>query len=149
MKKSDTAVTLVVYAITTLFLVMTLKLPPEAQTYPLALLTALYVLNTLFILSAYLKWRVERKMHDDLAEHFKGFLPKQFIGVIIGIIVYVVLLVTAGYYIATIAYLAGALLFLKVKKQWIVLVIAVLLAVIYPVFTLFLKVPLPKGMLFS
>ncbi|WP_337389342.1 tripartite tricarboxylate transporter TctB family protein, partial [Duodenibacillus massiliensis] len=80
---------------------------------------------------------------------FKGFLPKQFIGVIIGIIVYVVLLVTAGYYIATIAYLAGALLFLKVKKQWIVLVIAVLLAVIYPVFTLFLKVPLPKGMLFS
>lgn len=75
-------------------------------------------------------------------------MPKQFIGVIIGIIVYVVLLVTAGYYIATIAYLAGALLFLKVKKQWIVLVIAVLLAVIYPVFTLFLKVPLPKGMLF-
>ena len=146
MKKSDTAVTLVVYAITTLFLVMTLKLPPEAQTYPLSLLTALYVLNTLYILSAYLKWRVERKMHDDLAEHFKGFLPKQFIGVIIG---YVVLLVTAGYYIATIAYLAGALLFLKVKKQWIVLVIAVLLAVIYPVFTLFLKVPLPKGMLFS
>lgn len=49
MKESDLCVVAVVYGVATWFLVMTLQLPPQAQSYPLILLTALYVCNTLLL----------------------------------------------------------------------------------------------------
>ena len=49
MKESDLCVIAVVYGVATWFLVMTLQLPPAAQSYPLILLTALYLCNTLFL----------------------------------------------------------------------------------------------------
>ena len=45
MKESDLCVIAVVYGVATWFLVMTLQLPPAAQSYPLILLTALYLLQ--------------------------------------------------------------------------------------------------------
>ena len=44
--------------------------------------------------------------------------------------------------------MAVALALLKVKAKWIAVVIISLLVVIWLVFTLFLKVPLPVGQLF-
>jgi uncharacterized membrane protein YukC len=42
-----------------------------------------------------------------------------------------------------------ALMLLHVKKKWIAVVIISLLVVIWLVFTLFLKVPLPTGIFFE
>ena len=48
MKKSDFAVVGATYAIALFFYVMTVELPPEAQTYPLGLIIALADLNTIY-----------------------------------------------------------------------------------------------------
>ena len=56
---------------------------------------------------------------------------------------------TVGYYIAGAVYLVGTLLFFKVNLRWIALTLVTLVALIYAVFTLFLKVPLPTGVLFG
>ena len=55
----------------------------------------------------------------------------------------------AGFYIASIGYLVGTLAFLRVPRWHIVLTVVVMAALIYAVFTLFLKVPLPVGLLFK
>ena len=60
-----------------------------------------------------------------------------------------VLLWLIGFYIATILYLAAAMLFLRVPRLHIAITSGVMLGIIYAVFTLFLKVPLPVGLLFK
>ena len=55
----------------------------------------------------------------------------------------------AGFYIASVAYLVGTMLFLHVPVRHLVITVGVLAVMIYAVFTLFLKVPLPVGLLFK
>lgn len=56
---------------------------------------------------------------------------------------------TIGYYAAGAIYLVATLYYFKVRVLWIALTLATLVALIYAVFTLFLKVPLPTGILFG
>jgi len=148
-KKSDFGVVTLIYLFTFFFAYQTKLLPAETQAYPSFLLGAIFILNTAYIVQAYLKYRKERVVKDDMSHLFDGFLPKQFFCVAVGCVVYVVLLYTVGYYIASILYMVGALTLLKVQMKWIAVVILALLVVIYLVFSLFLKVPLPVGMLFA
>ncbi len=149
MKQSDIGVIAVIYAIVAAFLSMTLQLPEEAQTYPLTLLGGLLFLNTLYLVLALVKFASDKEIKKDLSGIFAGFVPVQFIFVAVGAVLYVALMEWVGYYAASILYLAASLLFLKVKPSYIVICITALLITIYFVFSMFLKVPLPVGMLFS
>lgn len=149
MKQSDIGVVAVVYAITFFFLSMTLELPEEAQTYPLVLLSALFFLNTLYIVMAFLKYKAEGVMHKDMPKLFGGFLPMQFFFVAVGSGLYIALMQTVGYFAASIIYLVASLLYFKVKTSYIVICVAALMVTIYFVFSMFLNVPLPVGMLFA
>lgn len=80
---------------------------------------------------------------------FSGFLVGQFTGLALGCIGYMVLMYFAGFYIASVAYLVGTMLFLRVPVRHLVITVGVLAVMIYAVFTLFLKVPLPVGLLFK
>lgn len=148
MKKSDFGVITFIYLFCGFFFYQNSLLPVEAQSYPGFLLSAIAFLNTLYLGFAFIKWKANHEIEDDIHEMLKGFIPSQFFTVLLGCGVYVVLLYTVGYYIASILYLALALYLLKVKVKWIALVIVTLLVVIYIVFSLFLKVPLPVGSLF-
>ena len=82
-------------------------------------------------------------------EDFEGFLPKQFFPILAMVVLYLVVMYFAGFYIATLVFMAACLLFLKVPQWQILLSTAVILALVYCAFTLFLKVKLPVGLLFK
>ena len=149
MKRSDISVVAVIYAICLFFFILTLDLPEEAQTYPLCLIAGLFFLNTVYIGRALLVYRRERAMEDDIAQAFGSFQARQFFGSVALGVLYMVLLWLVGFYVSTILYLTAAMLFLRVPRLHIVITAGVMLGIIYAVFTLFLKVPLPVGLLFK
>lgn len=148
MKRSDIGVTVIIYAFTLFFLVMTLELPSDAQTYPLCLIGGLLALNTLYLARCLLKAR-GAGIINDLPEVFAGFQWKQFGVVCLGCVLYMGVMELAGFYVASLLYLAGMLVYLGVPKVHVLLTIAVMTVMIYSVFSLFLKVPLPVGLLFK
>lgn len=149
MKKSDFGVISVIYVIALVFFVMTLDLPEETRTYPLGLIVALALLNTLYMVHQVWKWLKTRHIENDIHILFKDFQPKQFLFVLVGCVVYLVMMYYLGYYISIVVYLLGTLLFLKVPKWQIALTTVGLMVLIFGVFTLFLNVPLPHGVLLS
>ncbi|MBO6002209.1 MAG: tripartite tricarboxylate transporter TctB family protein [Desulfovibrio sp.] len=149
MKRSDIGVVAVIYAICLLFFVMTLNLPEQAQTYPLCLLAGLFFLNTVYIGRAVLAYRRDKAMVDDVSESFGTFQAGQFFGTVALGVLYMVLLWLAGFYISTVLYMLAAMLFLRVPRLHIAVTAGAMLGIIYAVFTLFLKVPLPVGLLFK
>ena len=150
MKKSDIGVVTIIYAICLFFFVMTLDLKADAQTYPLCLIGGLFGLNTLYLIRCvWMLCRQGGRIQSDLSDVFNGFLVGQFTGLVLGCIGYMVLMYFAGFYIASVAYLVGTMLFLHVPVRHLVITVGVLAVMLYAVFTLFLKVPLPVGLLFK
>ena len=149
MKESDLCVIAVVYGVATWFLVMTLQLPPAAQSYPLILLTALYLCNTLFLGKQLYSFYRHRVVLNDFRKLFAGFLPGQFFGVLAGCSIYMALVNYLGYYISSVLYLLLAQFFLKVKPIPAIISCACIMIVTYLVFSMFLHVPLPLGVWFE
>lgn len=151
MTRSDVGVIISVYAICIFFLYMTLQLKAAAQIYPLGLIGILALLDTLYLFRCI--WRLrgsgDKSIINDLGKIFSGFQSLQFFFVVGACIAYLILLYYLGFYISGLIYMLVVLLFLKVKQWQIWLTIAVLGLLVYGVFTLFLKVPLPKGLLFG
>ena len=149
MKRSDIGVTVIIYAFTLFFLVMTLELPPDAQTYPLCLIGGLLALNTLYLGRCLLRARGGAGVVNDLPEIFAGFQWKQFGVVCLSCVLYMIVMALAGIYAASLLYLAGMLWYLGVPRGQALATMAAMAAMIYCVFSLFLKVPLPVGLLFK
>lgn len=149
MKESDLCVIAVVYGVATWFLVMTLQLPPPAQSYPLILLTALYLCNTLLLGKQLYSFFRHRLVINDFRKIFSGFLPRQFFGVLAGCLIYMAVVNYLGYYLSSVLYLLLAQFFLKVKFVPAVITCVCIMVVTYLVFSLFLHVPLPVGVLFE
>jgi len=151
MKRSDICVVGAIYLIALAFFVMTLELPEEAQTYPLGLIVGMTLINTLFLGQQLAKAWASGSLttKNDFPEIFSGMIWRQFAFVVAGCLLFLVLMYTVGYYAASAIYLVGSLLFFKVPARWILITLVVLVALVYAVFTLFLKVPLPAGVLFS
>lgn len=147
MKKTDIGVVAFIYAVCALFLVMTLRLPAAAQTYPLFIIILLAALTTLYV--AQMVRAAKKSGVTTGLEDFQGFLPKQFFPILGMVVLYLVVMYFAGFYIATLVFMAACLLFLKVPKWQILLSTAVILVLVYCAFTLFLKVKLPVGLLFK
>lgn len=154
MTRSDIGVIIIIYATALLFFCMTLQLKPAAQIYPMCLIAGLALLNTLYLGRCCFRLYREREKSqkgilNDLPEIFKGFQAKQFIFVVAACIAYMGILYYIGFYLAGLVFLVGVLLYLNVKPLPILITTLFLGGLIYSVFTLFLKVPLPKGVLFS
>ncbi|MBQ7457505.1 MAG: tripartite tricarboxylate transporter TctB family protein [Desulfovibrio sp.] len=148
MKQSDVCVVLFFYVLCLVFYVLIGDLPEEAQTYPMTIVGCLALLNTFFAFQHVKRFLTEGLL-DDFPAIFSGFQTKQFFGAVLLCLGFVVLLPLAGFYVASLVFLVSCLLFLHVPKLHLLLTILVLAGLIYVVFTLFLKVPLPMGILFS
>lgn len=155
MTRSDIGVIAIVYATCLLFLYMTLQLKAAAQIYPLCLIGGLAILNTLYLVRCL--WRMARTrsrdggawIQNDIAEVFSGFEAAQFFFVVGSCIAYMFLLHYIGFYPAGLIFLVVVMWGLKVRPLPMALTVLFLGCLVYAVFTLFLKVPLPKGALFS
>jgi len=147
-KKSDISVIVFVYLICIFFYVFLQELPPEAQTYPLCLICGLAILDTLFLVINVIKSKAHG-IENDLHVVFDGFLKKQFFTILIACILYIFFVYTIGFYITSVAYLILIMAFLKVPLKSSLLTVCILGIVIYFVFTMFLKVPLPMGIIFE
>ena len=148
MKFSDLVVIIAMYAICAFFTWQTLALPEAAQTYPLCLLAGLALLNTLFLGRCLWQMRTAG-LTNDLANIFTGFLGRQFFPVLLACVAYLVIMPLGGFYPTSVVFLVGVLLYLRVPRLHTLLTAVLLMAMIYAVFSLFLKVPLPGGVLFE
>lgn len=148
MQKSDLGVVSVIYAIALFFLYQTLSLPDAAQTYPLVLIIALLVVNTLYLFQSVHTWILTHRVENDFHIHFKEFLPLQFFTILGLCALYLILMHWLGYYISTLLYLVGSLLFLRVPLTHIAITVCSIALMVALVFSMFLKVPLPSGVLF-
>ena len=146
MKYTDVGVVAVFYVICGLFYSGTKKLPTESQTYPKFIVIILFGLTTLYpshkILNAV------KHVTDSGKSQFEGFQPKQFF-VCLGLtLLYIIAVITVGFYVSTAVFLVVSLFFLKVKPMYIAIATVALLLLIYVAFTLFLRVQLPNNLLF-
>lgn len=147
MKKTDIGVCLAMYAICAFFLYMTLNLPKAAQIYPLCIIVLLAALTTLHVINM-----IRAAIRDGVTsglEDFKNFISGQFFIIFALIIIYLVIMPYAGFYISSILFMSSTLLFLRVKLWQILLAEIVIIALVYCAFTLFLEVRLPAGTLFD
>lgn len=155
MTRSDIGVIAIIYATCLLFFYMTLQLKAAAQIYPLCLISGLAILNTLYLVRCWLRMAKTGRRSgsysiiNDFSEIFSGFQPRQFIFVATACIAYMFLLHWLGFYLAGAIYLIAVMLYLKVKPVQLTVTVIFLGVLVYGVFSLFLKVPLPKGILFS
>ncbi|MBR1671915.1 MAG: tripartite tricarboxylate transporter TctB family protein [Fretibacterium sp.] len=146
MKKTDIGVCAVMYAVCLFFLSMTLQLPKAARIYPLCIITLLAALTTLHVVNMLIA--AKREGVSSGLEDFKDFLPGQFFPLFIMVVGYLALMPYLGFYLSSALFMAGSLLFLRVKWWQILLAAAVLLTLVYGAFTVFLGVRLPAGQLF-
>ena len=142
MKKTDIGVCATMYVVCIFFLIMTLDLPGEAQIYPVCIIVLLAALTTLQVLN------MLRTPAGDITsgfEDFEGFLPWQFFPLLGMIVGYLVLMHFIGFYLSSVIFMAGSLIFLRVRWWQIVLAVGAILALVYYAFTAFLNVRLPVG----
>ncbi len=148
MKKSDIYLIGIMYAILGAFLYMTLQLKVEARIYPLFVMGILFILVTMYSIKCGIAYSKTKEITNDFTKIFADFEPKQFFGIIAFSVLFIVLINIVGFYSSTVLYLVTVLLFLKVPKVHIGITTVVFTLLMYGVFTMFLRVPLPTGFLF-
>lgn len=148
MKKSDIGVIAFMYAICICFGVMNVRLPADAQIYPRFIIIVLASLTTLYLVKTLIASH-GKGISNDIAQLFKGFLPKQFFSVLAMALAYLALLFLIGFYPATVLFMIGVLWKLKIKPVTIGITTAAILTLVFVTFNLVLKVNLVRGLLFE
>ncbi len=146
MVKTDIGVVAVFYAICALFYSQTLKLDKDSQTYPRFIIVILFALTTFYLIQ--MIFRAKKYGTQNSNGEFEGFLPIQYFGCLILTLIYLAGVNFIGFYVSTVVFMVISLIFLKVKPLHIAISTAGIIALVYVAFTLFLKVKLPKGILF-
>ena len=147
MKKSDIILVAAVYAITAFFFIMVLQYPSDVRIYPIFIMVVLAVLTTMHLIECLVKFAREKKIENDIPILFEHFKAKQFFIVFALLLAYVVLINVLGFYVSSLLFIAGTLVFFKIKPIYIVITTVVFLVLIYGGFSTFLHVPLPRGLL--
>lgn len=132
-------ITAIVVIVLSIFGLMEAKsYPTEAAAYPLAILLMAIALSVILLVT---KPRVKTKPGN--------IVYRQLYGMIAFTIVYYILIGVIGYYFATLLYVLVSMYFLKERNLIILASVPVgFVVVLYCVFGLFLRVPLPHLMLF-
>ena len=146
MKWTDVGVVAFMYIVCGYFYYKMVHLPEEIQSYPRFVIILLFGLTTLYLVQMLIS-AFKNGTESGVDKVFKGFQPAQFFVSLAAVIVYVVLINYLGFYIATALFLVGLLLYLKVPVLHTVIAVAVILALVYFAFGMFLGVKLPKGLL--
>ena len=146
MKKTDIGVVVFMYLVCGYFYYHMTRLKASSQTYPRFTIILLFGLTTLYLIQMIMN--AVKYGTESGKSQFEGFQPKQFF-VCLGLtLLYIIAVITIGFYVSTAVFLVVSLLFLKVKPLHIAIATVAILALIYFAFTLFLRVQLPNNLLF-
>lgn len=139
MKRLDLLLGLILVAICGVFYFMISRLPSKATLYPIFVTTLLLFLTIIHLIITYNK--------KDNAEStvFKDIELKQLLFVLGASGLYVAMINIIGYITSTIIYILALLLGLKVRKETSVVISIVFAGLIYILFKVLLRVPLPRG----
>ena len=132
-------ITAIVVIVLSIFGLMEAKsYPTEAAAYPLAILLMAIALSVILLVT---KPRVKTKPGN--------IVYRQLYGMIAFTIAYYILIRVIGYYFATLLYVLVSMYFLKERNLIVLASVSVgFVVVLYCVFGLFLRVPLPHLVLF-
>lgn len=147
MKKSELSVVIFMLAFCAFFFYETLQLPPAAQSYPKFVIGLLTVLTLMQLVKMVVTSHGGQKVVNDLPEVWKGFLPRQFFTFFLGCVGFFVLMYFVGFYLSAIIYLVGMMHYFHIARKYMAITVVVLMVLIYIVFSEFLAVPLPDGLL--
>lgn len=147
MKKSELSVVIFMLGFCAFFFYETLQLPPAAQSYPKFVIGLLAVLTLMQLVKMACSCHGHFTVINDLPEVWTNFLPKQFFTFLGASILFFILMIFIGFYPSAIIYLLFMMHFFHIEKKYMAITIVVLMVLIYVVFSEFLAVPLPDGLL--
>lgn len=124
-----------------IFLYETTKLPVDSQSYPRFMIGIMMVLALLVIIRSFMRSSVKKTW----GELFEGVEWKRLLFVLLGSLGYLFLVNVLGFFVTTIIYLLITMIVLKANRLTILISIPVFTLVLYLIFRVFLKVPLPTG----
>lgn len=138
MTKKNRITAIVVIMLSIFGLMEAKSYPTEAATYPLTILLMTIILSVVLLIT---KPRVKTKPEN--------IVYRQLYGMIIFTIAYYITIRIIGYYFATLLYVLVSMYFLKERNLIVLATVPVgFVVVLYCVFGLFLRVPLPHLTLF-
>lgn len=142
MKNIDRIVGIVFVLIAVVFFLDTNNLPEDSQSYPRVLIGIMALLALMVFVKSFIS--KDGKSWYELFGHINW---KRFSLVAFASLLYLFAINLLGYFTATILYLFIILFFLKANKKTMIITIPLFTLGIYLVFRMFLKVPLPTGIL--
>jgi len=138
MAKKNRITAIVVIVLSIFGLLEAKSYPAEAASYPLAILLMAIALSVILLVT---KPRVKTKPGN--------IVYRQLYGMIAFTIAYYIIIRIIGYYFATLLYVLVSMYFLKERNLIVLASVSVgFVVVLYCVFGLFLRVPLPHLVLF-
>ena len=147
MKKTDIGVVVFMYAVCAFFYVHMLQLQANSQTYPRFTIVLLFGLTTLYLLQMLMNAK-KHGVESGVDKVFDGFVAVQFFVCLALVIIYLLMMKFLGFFVATIAFMIAALLYLGVPKVHTVIAVIAINLLVYFAFVQFLGVKLPAGLLF-
>ena len=147
MKKTDIGVVVFMYAVCAFFYVHMLQLQTNSQTYPRFTIVLLFGLTTVYLLQMLMNAK-KHGVESGVDKVFDGFMVAQFFVCLALVIVYLLMMKFLGFFVATIAFMIAALLYLGVPKVHTVIAVIAINLLVYFAFVQFLGVKLPAGLLF-
>lgn len=125
--------------------ILTLSMPGKAPIFPRLISAAFLVFGILLAVTSYTKLKKDVPTEEKVSE-LKDF--KYPVIVFALLILYVLAVVNIGFYIATPIMLVCYMWFMGIRKiRTILITTVIVMAFVYILFTMQLKVPLPKGIL--
>ena len=144
MRKTDIGVVAFMYLVCAYFYSQTITFKADSQTYPKFTIVLLFGPTTLYLLQMVVAAK-KHGVESGVDKVFKDVQPKQLLICLGGAIAYVVLMYFFGFYISTVIFMAGVLLYLRVPLLHSAIAIVAILALVYFAFGKFLGVKLPVG----
>lgn len=142
MGKYDKILSIALFIFEALYYAMIKALPEKAARYPMFVLFLLVALTLVLAVKSFI---FEKTAED--AKPFADFKCKQFLFVVLLSAIYIFAIEWLGFFSATFIYLLATMFGLKTSIKWGIVGSLVFCIVIYLVFVVFLKVPVPQGIL--
>lgn len=137
--------TLLVLALTMTFYIQSLKYPPSAAKLPQILIVLISVLAVGMLIEAVLTERKAKKVAGEKPQKIHALRALVF-GILIGL--YIILIEPIGYFIVTPLFVIAAMSYLRAVNFLKAVLIAIGFTVfVYALFIMFLKIPIPMGLL--
>lgn len=143
MKNIDRVTSMVFILIGIIFFIETFKLPENSRMYPRFMIGIMVFLSVLLLIKSFVSPQLSKTWRDLT----KDIHWKRFLFVLFGALVYLFLINIIGFFVSTFVYLLTTMLLLKAKRSTMIISVCSFLIILFLIFKVFLKVPLPTGYL--